>query len=80
MAGPEKQGKVTYDYNAGLYAPETSQDPDQPRGDYPGVYVTQIDPTYASKDEAQTIGMPSIADSNLDEPTKESPAIIQALL
>ena len=77
IAGPEKQGKVTYDYNAGLYAPETSQDPDQPGGDYLGVYVTQIDPTYASKDEAQTIGMPSIADSNLDEPTKESPAIIQ---
>lgn len=75
-AAPEQDG-VTYDYNANLYAPETSQDPEQPGGDYPGVYEAQIVPNYASEEDAQTVGMPSIADPNLEKPTLESPAIIQ---
>lgn len=76
-AAPKQQDKVTYDYNADLYAPETSGDAEHPGGDYPGVYAVQIDPTYTSAKEAPTIGMPSIADPNLDKPTMESPAIIQ---
>ena len=77
MSAPEQQGEVTYDYNAGLYAPETSHDEELPGGDYPGVYAAQIDPNNASEADAPTIGMPSIADPNLDKPTTESPAIIQ---
>ena len=78
MSAPvQQQDKVTYDYNADLYAPETSQSEEQPGGDYPGVYSVKIDPNQASEEEAPTIGMPSIADKNLDEPTMESPAIIQ---
>ena len=78
MSAPvQQQDKVTYDYNADLYAPETSQSEEQPGGDYPGVYSVKIDPNQASEEDAPTIGMPSIADQNLDEPTTESPAIIQ---
>ena len=61
--------KVSYDYNATLYKPET--------GNYPGVYVTELTPNSADAQNAQTIGFPSIADQNLDKPTTESPAIIQ---
>ena len=60
---------VTYNYNAALYDPES--------GDYPGVYSTALQPNSAAADEAPTIGLPSIADQNLDVPTTESPAIIQ---
>ena len=60
---------VTYDYNAGLYDPDS--------GDFPGVYTTVIEPNSFTADQAPTIGMPSIADGNLDVPTTESPAIIQ---
>lgn len=78
MAAPaQQQNGVNYDYDAGLYAPETSRDEEQPGGDYPGVYAVKIDPNQAFEEEAPTIGMPSIADKNLDEPTMESPAIIQ---
>ena len=78
MSAPvQQQDKVTYDYNADLYAPESSQSEEQPGGDYPGVYSVKIDPNQASEEDAPTIGMPSIADQNLDEPTTESPAIIQ---
>ena len=76
-SAPEQQDEVTYDYNADLYAPESSQSEEQPGGDYPGVYSVKIDPNQASEEDAPTIGMPSIADQNLDEPTTESPAIIQ---
>ena len=76
-AASEQQGKVTYDYNAELYAPETSHDAEQPGGEYPGVYSAQINPNNAAAEDAETIGMPSIADPNLDKPTLESPAIIQ---
>ena len=75
--GTDNQGgstgsAVDYVYDAELYDPDS--------GDYPGVYTTQITPNEASAEEAktsQTIGMPSIADQNLDTPTTESPAIIQ---
>ena len=78
MAAPaQQQDRVTYDYNADLYAPETSGDEEQPGGDYPGVYAVKIDPNQASEEDAPTIGTPSIADPNLDKPTMESPAIIQ---
>ena len=50
-------------------------DPDS--GKYPGVYEVAIDPNSATAGTAPTIGMPSIADQNLDTPTTESPAIIQ---
>ena len=60
---------VSYDYNAALYDPES--------GDYPGVYAVKVDPNSESAENAPTIGMPSIADKNLDTPTTESPAIIQ---
>ncbi len=60
---------ISYDYDADLYNPES--------GEYPGVYETAIDPNTATTETAPTIGMPSIADGNLDEPTTESPAIIQ---
>ena len=77
MAAPEQQDNTAYDYDAGLYAPETSRNEQQPGGDYPGVYEVEIDPNHASAADAPTIGIPSIADQNLDEPTTESPAIIQ---
>lgn len=68
-AGLATPTDLTYDYNAELYLPET--------GDFPGVYETALQPNNASKEQAPTIGMPSIADANLDKPTLESPAIIQ---
>ena len=58
--------QVTYDYNAGLYDPAS--------GNYIGVYSTQLNP---NENAGATIGMPSIADANLDTPTTEAPAIIQ---
>ena len=60
-----------YYYDAALYKPET--------GKYPGVYVTErLEQNKATAENAQTIGIPSIADANLpDVPTTESPAIIQ---
>ena len=58
---------TTYDYNAGLY--------DAASGNYTGVYEATLNKNNAAD---ETIGMPSIADSNLaDAPTTESPAIIQ---
>ena len=68
-ATPTDLGPVTYDYNAGLYDAES--------GNYPGVYTATLTPNIATAETAPTIGMPSIADGNLDEPTTESPAIIQ---
>lgn len=60
------QAAGSYDYDATLYA------------DMTGVYETAIDPNSATAKDALTVGIPSIADSNLkDEPTTESPAIIQ---
>ena len=58
--------QVTYDYNAGLYDPAS--------GNYIGVYSTQLNP---NENAGATVGMPSIADANLDTPTTEAPAIIQ---
>lgn len=60
---------LSYDYDATLYNEES--------GKFPGVYETAIEPNNAAMEEAPTIGMPSIADANLDTPTTESPAIIQ---
>ena len=68
-AGTDPGYAVTYDYNATLYDPDS--------GKYPGVYEVAIDPNSATAGTAPTIGMPSIADQNLDTPTTESPAIIQ---
>ena len=61
---------VTYDYNAGLYDPDS--------GNYTGVYTAKLNQNTDTAETADTIGMPSIADKNLpDVPTTESPAIIQ---
>ena len=60
------EAAVNYDYDAVLYGE-----------DYPGVYAATITPNNAPAESAQTIGMPSIADKNLDVPTLESPAILQ---
>ena len=68
-AADTSKGSVSYDYNATLCDPES--------GNYPGVYETALTPNSASEKDAPTIGMPSIADGNLDKPTTESPAIIQ---
>ena len=68
-AADASKGAVSYDYNATLCDPDS--------GNYPGVYETALTPNSASEKEAPTIGMPSIADGNLDKPTTESPAIIQ---
>ena len=68
-ADDASKGEVSYDYNASLCDPES--------GNYPGVYETALTPNSASEKNAPTIGMPSIADGNLDKPTTESPAIIQ---
>ena len=68
-ADDASKGAVSYDYNASLCDPES--------GNYPGVYETALTPNSASEKDAPTIGMPSIADGNLDKPTTESPAIIQ---
>ena len=66
----DSNGSVSYQYNAGLYDPDS--------GKYPGVYSTKITPQSETVTTAETIGMPSIADANLpDAPTTESPAIIQ---
>ena len=67
--GAQAQGEVSYDFGAYLY--------DAENGEYPGVYKTVIAPNEPAAPEAQTIGIPSIADANLEtEPTIESPAII----
>lgn len=58
--------QTTYDYNAGLYDPAS--------GNYTGVYLARLSP---NDNAGETIGMPSIADGNLDTPTTEAPAIIQ---
>jgi len=60
---------LSYDYNATLYNEES--------GKFPGVYETAIEPNTAAVENAPTVGIPSIADANLDIPTLESPAIIQ---
>lgn len=67
-AGDAAKGAISYDYNATLCDPDS--------GNYPGVYETALTPKSASDKDAPTIGMPSIADGNLDKPTTESPAII----
>lgn len=64
------QYAVTYDYNAFRYQ--------QGDDNYAGVYATEaLTVNEKAATEAETIGMPSIADPNLDAPTLESPAIIQ---
>lgn len=68
-AGTDTNWTVSYDHNAELFDPES--------GKYPGVYAVAISPNEKTKENAETIGMPSIADKNLTEPTTESPAIIQ---
>ena len=72
-SGDTSAEKVSYDYNATLYEPDS--------GDYTGVYsIGQLTPNddCAESDAIPTIGAPSIADANLaDAPTTESPAIIQ---
>ena len=67
----QQAGKVSYDYDAALYKTDAGEV-------YTGVYSTgALDPNSAGKADAPTIGMPTIADQNLDKPTTESPAIIQ---
>lgn len=78
-----QQWTVSYDYNAGLYS-EVAPD-NKP---YAGVYATEISPNaeggtksndgkIVEATKQETIGMPSIADKNLEnKPTTESPAII----
>lgn len=67
--------QVSYDYNAGLYKGENSTE--STAGGFTGVYATTVQVNNADAASAPTIGMPSIADQNLDTPTTESPAIIQ---
>ena len=71
MSGASSQSaaRITYDYNAELFKPDS--------GNYPGVYSTKISPNNATAENAPTIGIPSIADQNLNVPTTESPAIIR---
>ncbi len=72
----EPQYAVTYDINAEAFDPK-----DGPKDGlaYPGVYEVKAEDLKPKQGtEAETIGIPSIADGNLtDAPTTESPAIIQ---
>ncbi len=67
--------QVSYDYNAKLY--DGIDATDAQGAEYPGVYSTKVNVNNTDEANAPTIGMPSIADQNLDTPTTESPAIIQ---
>lgn len=72
--GQNQQWTVSYDYNAELHEADGDRQ-------YAGVYVAAIDENKPAEGEAtatpKTIGIPSIADKNLeDAPTTESPAII----
>ncbi len=81
-----QQYNTNYNYNAKLADEDdthkTPDGEDRPGGALPGVYTVDDLHTNTNKKEdfsdADTIGMPSIADQNLpDAPTNESPAIIQ---
>ena len=74
-AALQTEQHVTYDYNAQLY--DGADATDAQGAEYPGVYSTKVNVNNTDEASAPTIGMPSIADQNLDAPTTESPAIIQ---